>query len=312
MTPIDVDERGAKKELNETAERLEREAAESIGRDLHTPMRFLPVPGIYYDVPFTDYLQWDCLSQSTLKEGRESMAHLAAAIAHERVKEVTDDMALGTALHCAFLEPELMPLHVVRWDGGRRYGGKWDEFCDEHADKTILTPDRYELLVGMVRSMRRHPFVREWWAKTEAVEVSAVGEIEGVLMKGRTDALTPEPLVDLKKVRSTHPAAIMRTVLTFGYHIQAHIYQQLFDRGRFVLLCVEDKPPYDVVPFELSPAMLRIGRDEATDLLAKYKQCKASGAWPGRSDKIVTLEAPEWLGRGDGITLGDDSAFDEE
>ena len=276
------------------------------------PDRVIPEPGIYYDIPFEQYLQWDFLSQSVLKEGRESAAHLKAAIDGERIKEQTDDMALGTALHCAFLEPELMPQKVVCWDNGARRGKAWAEFQDEHEGKTILTPDRYDSLCGMVRSMRKHPFVREWWVKTEAVEVSAVGEIEGVLMKGRADALTPEPLVDLKKVRSTHPAAITRTVLQFGYHIQAPIYNRLFGRSRFVLLCVEDKPPYDVVPFELSPAMLRMGWEETTDLLSDYKQCLASGVWPGRSEQIVTLEPPAYMSSGDGITLDGESAFGEE
>ncbi len=268
--------------------------------------------GIYYDIPFDEYLLWPVLSQSTLKEGRESMAHLKAAIDGERVKEVTDDMALGTAMHTAFLEPELAAGKTVLWKGGTRRGGAWDEFEAEHAGKVILTPVMNTQLIGMVRSLRLHPFVKQWRNQIEATEVSIVGEVCGVQMKSRCDAVTPEPLVDLKKVRSTRPEKIMRTVLEFGYHIQAWIYREQFGRERFVILCVEDKPPHDVVPFELSPAMLRFGGKLAAELLEQYQNCLASGVWPGRADSVVQLEAPNWLNPETGITIGDDSAFDEE
>lgn len=273
-----------------------------------------PAPGIYPDVPFEDYLRWPHISQSTLKEGRASMAHLKAAIDGERHKVATDDMILGSALHTAFLEPELAAAHIARWDGGARRGKAWEEFKAEHAGKSILTLDAHARLVGMVRKLRKHPVVREWAAKMEATEVAAVGEIEGTMMKGRCDALTADPLVDLKKVRSTDPLAINRTILAFGYHIQAYLYRRLFNRDRFMLICIEAEPPFDAVAYEMSPAYLRQGEREAVALLQRMQFCQRFGAWPGRSDEVVLMEPPEWLiGEDDdcGISIGGDSAFEE-
>ena len=253
-------------------------------------------PGIYPDVPFAEYLAWPYLSQSILKEGRSSMAHLWAALSGERFKEPTDEMVLGSALHCAFLEPQELDKRVVIWFGARRYGKVWDEFQLEHAGKIILTQGNYLALDEMLNALRRHPVVQHWSRTIKWTEVSALGDVAGVLMKGRCDALTPEPLVDLKKVASADPRLITKTILNFGYHIQAYIYRKLFDRDRFLLICVESSPPYDVVAYELSPGFLRQGEREALQLLERYQECMESGAWPGRSDEVVTLEPPEWFG----------------
>lgn len=272
-----------------------------------------PAPGLHRHVPFAEYLRWPLLSQSVLKQGQLSMAHLHAAEKRERVKVPTDAMILGTALHVAFLEPEMMSDYVIRWDGGVRRGKEWDAFRDEHASKAILTPAGYESLIGMVRSLRAHPFVRKWVGQIEDTEVSIAGEFGGVPFKARCDALTKEPMVDLKKVRSTDPATVTRTVLAFGYHIQAAIYRTMFNRSRFVLVCVEDEPPFDVCPYELSPALLRIGEAEAASLIQRYRWCQERGEWPGRHNEAepVMLETPEWMAAG-AVTIAGESAFDEE
>ena len=252
-------------------------------------------PGLHAGVSLESYLRWPILSQTVLKEGRASMAHLHAAELEERSKIPTDAMLLGSALHVCFLEPEQMPGRVVLWEGPRRAGAEWKAFLAEHGAKVILTAGMYENLVGMVQSLRRAKFVRAWSGRIQDVEVAAVGEVCGIEMKGRCDALTEDPLVDLKKVRSADPRAITRAAIDYGYHVQAWVYLQLFQRDRFVLVCVEDQPPYDVVPYELSPAFVRAGESIGRRLLAQYKECQASGVWPGRGDEVVTLEPPEWI-----------------
>lgn len=254
-----------------------------------------PVTGIFPGVPFEDYLTWPYWSQSSLKAGQDSMAHARQMRDEGFGKAPTDFMLLGSALHTAFLEPEMLPQRVVLWEGARRAGKEWEAFKEKNAGRIILTAGLYEKLVGMVRAMRVHPFVRKWSSAIEGVEVSAVGDVCGLRMKGRADALTNEPLVDIKKVQSCDPRRITNTVLDFGYHIQAFVYRELFNRDRFVLLCVEENPPYDAVPYELSPSMLRRGEREGKALIEQVIECEQSGVWPGRSSEIVMLELPEWM-----------------
>lgn len=279
-----------------------------------------PPDGKHLDVPFPVYLNWPLPSQSTLKAGRASGAHMKAALDREVVKIPTDAMLVGSALHCCFLEPERMIERVVLWQGyttakgdhsTARRGKAWDEFKAQHADRIILTPGHYATMAGMVKALRRHPVVREWSNKIEAVEVSIVGEVEGVRCKARCDALTEDPLCDIKASRSADAATFTKTVLGFGYHIQAAMYRRMFGRDRFIFPVVEMTPPHDVVCYELSPAFLRLGEEEMIRMLGMYQEFAAVGLWPGRSEKVVQLEPPEWAIQSTGVTLGGVS-FDGE
>lgn len=269
---------------------------------------------IQLNIPFADYLRWPVLSYSSIKEGRKSMAHLKCMLDGESKRKVTDDMTLGSALHVAFLEPELMNEKVVLWDDGRRAGGDWEMFCNEHRGKYILTAGMHAKLVGMVRSLRKHKSVREWLGKIEHTEVSTVGEIAGVKVKSRCDALTADPLVDLKKVQSGDMANFIRSAMNFGYDIQSYVYSQVFERDRFMFITVEDSPPFDVVPYECSPAFVRGGSRETLRVLNDFKQSVASGCWPGRSAETVQLEVPEYWAAPDSesLTVDGQAAFLEE
>lgn len=271
----------------------------------------IPKPGIHKGVPFAEYLRWPLLSQSVLKKGTESMGHLRYAMLRETGIKPTDDMILGSALHTAFLEPEQFGDRVALWDGPRRVGAVWEQFCADNADKAILTEGMFERCKVMVEALRSHPKVAEWLHRTEAVEVSCVGEIEGVPFKGRVDALTEDPIWDLKKTGSTDDRSLATTIYTFGYHIQAYIYMRLFKRERFCLAFVEDTPYHDVRVVELSQAWLKVGEQEALELIGRYKACLRTGHWPGRSEEIDVLEPPPWLSdrHATEITIGGESAF---
>lgn len=257
-----------------------------------------PAPGVYRDTRFEDYLRWPLLSQSALKEGRKSMAHLRAYMEDGLRKEPTDDMRLGSALHCAFLEPELMLEKVALWQGAARRGKEWEAFKLASAGKTILTECQYEKLIGMTRSLRaacreRHD-LRRWYAQIEAVELGIVGAVHGVPMKCRLDALTPDPIFDVKKVADGDQRLFQSRAYQLGYHIQAFIYTQLAERERFIILAVEDAPPYDVVSYPISDNLMRQGAAEACDLLERVTVCRQTGAWPGRSTQPVELDVPAW------------------
>lgn len=262
-----------------------------------------PPPGIYPSTNFAAYLGWDLPSQTTIKEIERSPAHYVAAIEGDRKKTPTDAMTLGSGLHVAFLEPLELHARVVEWTGRQRRGKEWDEFTAEHEGKYILTPGLYAAMEQMVESLRRHPFVRDWADKVTSVETSVVGEFHGLGMKGRCDALTPDPLVDIKKVRSGSVRMFRNAVVDFGYDVQAAVYRELFNRDRMVLLTVEDQPPYDVVPYELSPAFLRRGERKATEYVEKILECQERGEWPGRSDVAVMLDPPDWAVDSD-VTFG--------
>ena len=255
------------------------------------------------NVPFADYLKWPHVSQSSLKEGRKSMLHMKVAM--DTFKIPTDGMNLSSALHCAFLEPELMLDRVVLWEGNRRAGKEWDAFKAEHDGKIILTNGYHENLKGMLRSMRRHPEILKWNARPGEVEVSHKAEINGVMVKGRVDKLTDDPIIDAKASGvDLDETRFASHAVRLGWHIQGALYRRLFNRKRFMLSVVEMSPPYDVVMFELSPELLELGDREAMLLLSAWKACCDNNHWPGRSDELVTLEVPKWMQPQQELTTG--------
>jgi len=247
---------------------------------------------IVLQLPFAQYLARKELSQSVLKVGRKSMKHLKAAWDEEIQTVPTDDMILGSALHTAFLEPEQMPNRVVKWTGGARRGKEWEQFKAYNADKYILTENMHEQLVGMCKSLRQHREVRAWLSHIEDVEVSGFGMVNGVRMKGRIDALTSDPLIDLKKVADGDKGLFRKNALWLGYHIQAAVYCELFQRDRFILMTVESDPPYDVVPWQISDDLMKRGRQEMHQLLDRVADCIEKNRWPGRAETIEVLDDP--------------------
>jgi hypothetical protein len=63
-------------------------------------MTTTPPPGIYYNVPFADYLQWDAISNSALHAAAKSMAHFKC----RKPPAETRPMILGTLTHTAQFE----------------------------------------------------------------------------------------------------------------------------------------------------------------------------------------------------------------
>lgn len=64
-----------------------------------------PPPGIYYDVPFETYQQWDAVNWSLLRLCDQPMAKVKSEILGERRRE-TDAMARGTLGHAMLFEPD--------------------------------------------------------------------------------------------------------------------------------------------------------------------------------------------------------------
>lgn len=255
------------------------------------------------NVPFADYLKWPHVSQSSLKQGRISMLHMLHAMQTDVVP--TDPMNLSSGLHCGFLEPELMLEKVVLWEGKRRAGKEWYAFKEEHDGKVILTSVYYAHLQGMLKSLRRHPEILKWNSRPGKVEVSYAAKINGVMVKGRVDKLTDDPIIDLKSSGMDLDETLFAShAVKLGWHIQGALYLRLFDRKRFILGVVENTAPYDVVMFELSPELLELGDHQALMLLAAWKLCCANNHWPGRSDKLVGLEVPKWMQPQQELTTG--------
>lgn len=274
-----------------------------------------PSPGIYRGIPFADYCRWDALNPSLVKVARES---LAAFHHYEWHRDDTDTaaMALGRAVHTCVLEPDEFVRRYVVWNDGRRYGKRWDAFCEANHDKSIINDDDYKAACEMRDSVRTHPAAKLLFTVPADIETCLVWDdpSSGLRCKGRFDYLG-ERLLDLKTTASLDERLIVGSVARYGYHISMAAYHHgLYSlTGKAVdpvLLFVCKKPPYECAVRPLSADALQRGIELWHELLGSIATARQTGIYPGFMESETPLDLPAWeMGAADdvGLTMGGES-----
>lgn len=107
-------------------------------------------------------------------------------------------------------------------------------------------------------------------------------------------------VADYKSTSSAEPAAIARSVANYGYHRQHPWYLDgiaaldIDPDAAFVFVFQEKTPPYLVTVVELDPDAVRIGRELNRRAMEIYRDCQASGVWPGYSSDVEQISLPRW------------------
>lgn len=132
-------------------------------------------------------------------------------------------------------------------------------------------------------------------------EVPGLAEHDGVPIKGKADVLHPgAAIVDLKTTANAHPDALARSILTYGYHVQAAHYWNVFGADpswQYLIVAVEKTLPYLVTTVVLDDEWLSLGWGRCIDAYNSWRACTASGAWPGYAPGVVRLPLPAWATR---------------
>lgn len=257
-------------------------------------------PGIHRDVPFADYARWPFINPSAAKHGRRSMLHFRCAADTVPPKPPTDAMVLGTATHCAIMEPDDFPRRFVLWEGARRAGAAWDAFVDANVGRIPLRIDDYKLCIRMRDAVHAHPAAAAILAESPEIETSLVWDdpSSGVRCKCRPDMIGSR-IADVKQCRSVEERHILGNVSAFGYHVSMAAYTdgyyRLTNRSLdAVLIFVESTPPHDVVVRPFTSEAMQRGVEIWHELLGRIAECKRSGKWPGTSADEMPLDLPAW------------------
>ena len=233
--------------------------------------------------------------------------------------EPTEAFRLGSAAHCAVLEPAtfwdryaLRPESIDR----RTKDGKiaFAEFESANAGKTIITQEENNAVCEMVVAARLHPLASELLAAGSPELSWRVEPTGGMALQCRTDWFNPagcelssgRPYVaDLKTVESLDADAFRnfeRACFNFGYHRQAGFYLPLiteilgspvFD---FFFVAVEKCEPYGVAVYRLSDAATARGHDETIGDLIRLQACIKDQQWPNLPNELREIGLPKWYG----------------
>lgn len=262
--------------------------------------------------------QYDKLERvnwSTLKHMDRSPAHYLHAVT--AVREDTDAMKLGRAIHMAVFEPEQFRASIAVWDGGTRRGKDWDDFRARNEGRELLTEAAYEQCMTVQRAVRNSAMASKWvsggvaeatllWThKVPALEALPAIEIE---CRGRVDFIANAGgVVDLKTTRDASPEAFARQFWNLGHQSQCAFYADghLAATGAnlpFIIIAAEVAEPFVVQVYQVPDSILKAGREKYRDLLAHLALCREQSAWPGYSVGELVLEPPRWAMDDDDVT----------
>lgn len=276
-------------------------------------------PGVY-DIPFDAY-QADPIPGGSLSSSgaRKLLPPSCPALfrwwADNAQKDTTRDMDLGTAAH---LEVLGVGADVVVVEGSGKDPNAWRTNDDKaavqaarDAGKTPITPRDARVVADMANALRADPNASRLLdpAHGDPEQTLVWFDAEfGVWRRALLDYL-PRPsrqrrliIPDYKTTKSAAPDDIAKSIHNFGYHQQAEWYLAgaealgLPSDGppAFVLIFQETSAPYLVTVVELDRSALEIARTRNRKALDIFRQCTASGVWPGYSDDVVSVGLPTW------------------
>lgn len=224
--------------------------------------------------------------------------------------ETSTAMDVGTAAHLEVLGtgPELVVVDAKDW----RTKAAKEAAAEARARGAVpLLAHQYATVQEMAAALREHPIAARLLdpahGRTEQTLVWFDLEF-GVWRRALLDYLPhPHPrrrliVPDYKTCDSAAPDAISRAIERYGYHQQADWYLAgvealgLASDGppAVVLIFQETTRPYLVTVVVPDREAMEIARTRNRKALDIYRQCVASGHWPGYADDVLPVGLPTW------------------
>lgn len=279
---------------------------------------------------FDSYLKIDRVNWSTLSKILVSPKQYRHALANPPT--VTPAMALGSAVHCAILEPDVLPTRYAVLDADQiaeiapprnTSAGKrvWGEYLGSHLGqpgdvssaeyqrlmvaaampgKEIVTAAVYAQCLAIRDAVHGHPAARALVTGegTNEHSVTWTDRLTGIECKGRLDRLhgNPRTILDVKTCRTVTPRSFGAAAYGFGYHRQMAFYSSAFEGADIpcVLLAVESAPPHDVAVFTLDEDTIEAGRADVRVALDTLARCRETNEWPGQCPVAMPLMLPRY------------------
>jgi hypothetical protein len=256
------------------------------------------------ELSFDEYRKIDAINASYLTDihltsPREARHNLVSS-------KDTPSKRLGSAFHCAVLEPERFEKDYIAYDAPKR-GKKWEEFEKEHSGKEIFSVGDFETVRAMAASVAEHRVAKALFEKGSA-ETSFVwgNRRHGVKCKARFDYIisnsTGSILVDLKSTKSINPRSFYTDFAKYGYSLKMAFYHdavlEMFQTTKLdgvKMVATANKPPYCTAVFDVPDEVIRIGRIKYEAAIKTHLECTKSGMWPGPADDCeIPIFLPDW------------------
>ncbi len=222
--------------------------------------------------------------------------------------EIKREFDIGHAVHTLVLGsgPKLIRITGTGASGPDAWQNNYDKAKVARARKVgavPLRPSDYATAHAMADAVRAHPLAGKLFIAGKPEQTLIWRDpATGVLCRLKTDWLRATGMVDLKTTDDASPDALSRSAYNFGYYVQDAFYRRgfraLFPNVEpwFALVAVEKSPPYLVHVVQLKERATSYGDRKVSEALEIYRDCTASGVWPGYpTDEITDIDLPGWV-----------------
>ena len=252
-----------------------------------------------------EYHRHPALSSGTVRTLlRRSPAH--ALWERQHPIEPTPQMQLGTAFHTLTLGVG-QHWHACQHEQRTTKAAK-EEVAEAVANGLIpLRPSEIRQLLGMSRALQAHPLAGPLLAEGQPEQmVFWEDERTGVHCRAMLDFLPANgrSIVDLKSTGDLSPASVGKLFASHGYPIQAAWYRRAAAAAAagigdlpFVFVLVDRDPPHPVVVATVDPDDLAWADEQCDRACEIWRDCTASGLWPGYPTEPISVRMPPWARR---------------
>lgn len=268
-----------------------------------------PEDGVYPNAAELDYIQWDAVSFSRMKQFKQSAQHVWSYMTQPPKPKKAQE--LGSAMHMAILTPNLFEQEYFAAPGGdgRTTGVKRArrEAEDNNPGKIGLSPDDWDSCRGARDAIwSRHAYATALFSGEGFNECAYIWTDPETKLrcKAKADRLTLCPdgvgaIVDFKSIVEASDRKIELAIRDFDYHIQgAHFIEGLNilkpAERRWILVFGEKSHPFAVRCKEVGFASMELGKRDRRRYLQQYRRCVDSGVWDAYEQGLEIVDVPEW------------------
>jgi len=278
-------------------------------------------PGIYYDIPFNEYLKIDAFSKSLVYECLKSPKHLKHCI--DSPEESTKIMDFGSLVDCMVFEPgqvknrfAMIPEKYINSKKIEMPFTMQSNTCKaiiagiESSGKTAMKAVDFDRAEKIFEEIKSHPEASKWVSLSRhQVTIIWTDPETKTLCKGRMDGyidkIGEQRIVDLKITENPFPGAFSRIANQFNYHVQGAMYHHglycavsgKYPDGwviPFSLIVAESEQPHETICYNMDSESLDVGVEKFKRAIQVYVECKENNEWPGYSSVAEELKIPMW------------------
>lgn len=184
-------------------------------------------------------------------------------------REDNKAFAEGRYFHQSILEPEKIK-DVMFVDVTTRTTKEYKEFCAKNNLPFCLLKKEIDDVKNLVKIINGNiAFFEEIYKEGNQFEVPAIGEIQGMMWKGKADIITDECIIDLKTTSDIQK--FKWNAKRYNYDSQCYIYQKLF--GKPLVFYVIDKVTGILAIFKPTDEFVKGGEEKvarAVDMYQRY------------------------------------------